>query len=257
MVAITSSDNPRVKAYAKLKSARERRRTGLFLIEGHREVVRAVAAGIAIDTLVVCRELGGAAALDLSGWDVLEVSETPMRKIAMRENPPGVIAVAQQFGTNLAGLELGSDPLLLIVERVEKPGNLGAMMRTADAAGVDALIVADAGTDIFNPNVVRASQGALFAVPIAMATASDILDWVAAHQIEVLGGYPGADADIWEPPMTGPTAILVGAEDIGISAAWDGVARPIRIPMAGTADSLNASVAAAILLFEAVRQRHT
>jgi TrmH family RNA methyltransferase len=255
LVAITSTDNPRVKAFAKLKKSRERRRTGLFLIEGHREVERAIACGIDIETLVVCRELLGDTALDDSAGDLLEVAEGPMRRIAVRENPPGAIAVARQFATGLNHIELPSDPLILIAERVEKPGNLGAMMRTGDAVGVDAIVVADAATDIFNPNVVRASQGALFSMPIATATTRDTISWVAERGIVVFGGYPQAGQEIWEAAMTGPAAVLVGAEDVGISAAWEGVATPVRIPMAGSADSLNASISAAILLFEAVRQR--
>lgn len=227
----------------------------MFLIEGHREVERALAAGIEIDTLVICHELLGDTALDLSGSNLLEVAEAPMRKIAVREHPPGAIAVAKHFDVSLANLRLAPEPLLLIAERVEKPGNLGAMMRTADAVGVDAIIVADAGTDIFNPNVVRASQGALFSVPIASATTAESIAWTAANQIQVFGGYPAAGMEIWEAAMTGATAILVGAEDVGISTAWENVAMPISIPMAGTADSLNASISAAILLFEAVRQR--
>ncbi len=255
MVAISSTDNPRVKAYAKLKSARERKRTGLFLIEGHREVERAIAAGIEIDTLVICQELLGSTSLDVLPINVLDVTEAPMRRIAVRENPPGAIAVAKQFAASLEDLDLKANPLLLIAEQVEKPGNLGAMMRTSDAVGVDAIIVADARTDIFNPNVVRSSQGSLFSVPIATATTSETLDWLAVNQIQVFGGYPAAATEIWETAMTGASAILVGAEDVGISAAWDNVAIPVRIPMAGAADSLNASVSAAILLFEAVRQR--
>jgi TrmH family RNA methyltransferase len=255
LVAISSTDNPRIKAYSRLKNSRERKRTGLFLIEGHREVQRALAAGVEIDTLVICPGLVGDAAFDGSGYNLLEVAEAPMRRIAMRENPPGAIAVAKQFGTELGDLQLKGDPLILIAEHVEKPGNLGAMMRTCDAVGVDAFIVADAVTDIFNPNVVRASQGALFSVPIASATTSDTVAWTQRQGVTVFGGYPTADREIWATSMTGGTAVLVGAEDIGLSSAWGDIATPVCIPMAGAADSLNASVSAAVLLFEAVRQR--
>ncbi len=252
---ITSTDNPRVKAYARLKTARERARTGLFLIEGHREVARAREAGIEVVTLVICDDLLGGAAIDTAGLEVLPVSAAPMKRIAMRENPPGVIAVARQFATNLDGLRLQPDPLILIAERVEKPGNIGAMMRTCDAVGADAIIVADPATDIFNPNVVRSSQGALFTVAVAAASTPDVIAWCDRKGVKVVGGYPGASTDLWETRMTGATAVLVGAEDVGISAAWSDLATPVRIPMAGTADSLNASVSAAVILFEAVRQR--
>ncbi len=252
---ITSVDNPRVKAIAKLKSARERRRTGLFLIEGEREVTRAIAAGITIETLAICREKLGKDELPDTSAEALEVGAAPMRRIAMREDPPGVVAVAAQFDTTLEHLEPGSEPLLLIAEMVEKPGNLGAMLRTCDAAGVDAFIVANPATDIFNPNVVRASQGALFSVPVAVATVDAVIEWCRDRSITVLGGYPDAAEDIWQMPTSGATAVLVGAEDVGISATWDGVATPTRIPMAGAGDSLNASVSAALLVYEVLRRR--
>ncbi len=252
---ITSTDNPRVKAYAKLKTARERRRTGLFLIEGSREVERAIAAGVAIETIVLCPDLFEGESIDVAAIEVMTVAAAPMRKIGIRDNPAGVIAVAEQFGTDLGALRLGPNPLILIAEGVEKPGNLGAMMRTCDAVGADAVVVADGGTDVFNPNVVRASQGSIFAVPVAVATTAEVIDWVAAEQIQVFGGYPATSNELWEVQMRGASAVLVGAEDVGISPEWSEIAVPVRIPMAGTADSLNASVSAAILLFEAVRQR--
>ncbi len=251
---ITSTDNPRIKAYAKLKTARERKRTGLFLIEGHREVARALQAEVDVDTILVCEELLREPT-DTAGHDVLEIGAGPMRKIAMRENPPGVVAVARQFGTYLSELRIGDEPLVLIAEEVEKPGNLGAMMRTCDAAGADALIAANPVTDIFNPNVVRASQGALFSVATAVADTAEVIAWCRQTGIMVVGGYPAASTELWDTPMTGGVALLVGAEDVGISAAWDGVASPVRIPMSGAADSLNASVSAALLLYEAKRQR--
>jgi TrmH family RNA methyltransferase len=254
LVTITSTDNPRIKAIAKLKTARERKRTGLFLIEGHREVQRAITAGVVIETLILCAEILGDTEIDTTGCDTLDVSPAPMRRIAMRENPPGVVAVARQFETGLGELRLDDTSLLLIAESIEKPGNVGAMIRTCDGAGAG-LIVADAATDLFNPNVVRASQGSLFTVPIAAAGAEQVIDWLGANDVMVVGGYPDAGRDLWAVDMTGPTAVLVGAEDAGISSTWDGVAEPVRIPMAGMADSLNASVSAALLLYEAIRQR--
>lgn len=258
---ITSLANPRVKAYARLKSAKERRQTGLFLIEGYREIERALAAGVEFDTLLVCPEHltgGHEAALDVTpDVDVIELSDTPFRKIALRQHPPGLIAVARIFDTRLESLQLASDPLVLIIERVEKPGNIGAMMRTADAAGVDAVIIADAATDIFNPNVIRASQGSVFGLPLAVASAESAIEWAVDASLTMVGGYADTDTDLWQADMTGPTAILVGAEDVGISDIWSDITQPVRIPMAGTADSLNASVSAAVLLYEAVRQRRS
>lgn len=256
-MTITSTDNPRVKAIAKLKKTRERNRTGLFLIEGHREIQRAIAAGVAIETLVVCPDLRGDETLLVDDLETLTVSVAPMRRMAIRENPPGMIAVARQFDTSLSRLLLQENPLLLIAEHVEKPGNLGAMLRTCDAAGCDALIVADPATDLFNPNVVRASLGALFSVPVAVASARDVIQWCRNQSIGVVGGYPLASREMWDVSMTDATAVLVGAEDVGISEIWEELATPVRIPMAGTADSLNASVSAALLLYEARRQRRT
>ena len=256
-MTITSTDNPRIKAMAKLKRARERKRTGMFLIEGHREVERAVAAGIEIETLVVCPDLNGDEDLVAANEATLIVGVAPMRRITVRENPPGVVAVARQFDTGLSRLQLGESPLLLIAEQVEKPGNLGAMLRTCDAAGCDGLIVADPATDIFNPNVVRASQGALFSVPVVVATAEEIIPWCHRQSITVIGGYPSAGDEMWEVAMGNAIAILVGAEDVGITEVWDEIATPVRIPMSGTADSLNASVSAALLLYEAQRQRRS
>lgn len=253
---ISSPSNPRVKSFAKLKKARVRSETGLFLIEGIREVERALAAGIVVDTLLVCRDLlDGTPPRLAESVSVVELTEEPMGKVAVRQNPPGVIAVARQFDTHLDQIVVGDTPLILIAERVEKPGNLGAMMRTADAVGADAVVIADSATDVFNPNVVRASQGALFLVPVAMATTAVVIDWVRAQGLRVIGGYPTAPTAMWDVDMSGPTALLVGAEDRGIGEEWKPVTTPVRIPMAGSSDSLNASVSAALLLYEAVRQR--
>lgn len=253
---ITSTANPRVKTLAKLKTAKERTRSGLFLVEGHREVERAIQSGVEIQTLLVCTELLGEELPAIPKHiEQLELAEAPMGKIAMRHNPPGVIAVARQFDTGLETLHLGRNPLVLIAEGIEKPGNLGAMMRTADAVGVDALVAAGGVADVFNPNAIRASQGAVFSVAIASGSTTDVIDWAESRSLLVVGGYPAAHSELWEVNMTGAVAVLVGAEDVGISAAWDHVAKPVRIPMSGAADSLNTSVSAAVLLFEARRQR--
>jgi TrmH family RNA methyltransferase len=256
-VRITSTANPRVKAFAKLKTARERARSELFLIEGVREVERAIAADVEIVTLLVCPELlGEAVPVIPTTVERLELAEAAMGRVAIRQNPPGLIAVARQFDTRLSSLELSETPLVLIAEDVEKPGNLGAMLRTADAAGVDAVVVAGAGTDVFNPNVVRASQGAVFSVAVARGSTAEVIEWALGQSLAVVGGYPDDADDLWDVSMTGRVAILVGAEDVGITDAWAGIAKPVRIPMLGTADSLNASVSVGVLLYEAVRQRH-
>jgi TrmH family RNA methyltransferase len=253
---ISSPSNPRIKAFARLKKARVRSESGLFLIEGEREVGRALAAGVELEALLVCDELLTLPAPALDDLvDVVRTTPIPMAKVSVRQNPSGIIAVARQFDTNLEALRLGPRPLVLIAEAVEKPGNLGAMMRTADSAGADAVVIADAATDVFNPNVVRASQGALFLVPLAIASTADAIAWAAARSLNVVGGYLDGATDLWDANLGQPTAIVVGAEDVGLSAAWSGVATRVRIPMAGRTDSLNASVAAALMLYEAVRQR--
>ncbi len=254
-MTITSTGNPRIKALAKLKTARERHRSGQFLIEGDREVQRAVAAGIHVDTLLVCPELPGAEVSVGADVEMLRVTRDPMRKVAMREHPPGVIAVARQFETDLSRFEPGPNALYLVAESMEKPGNLGAMLRTCDAVGVDGFVAADPATDVFNPNVVRASQGALFSVPVAVATAADTIAWCRDNSVQIVAGYPDAARSLWEVTLTGSTAVLVGAEDVGVSAHWHDAVVPVRIPMYGLSDSLNASVSAAVMLYEARRQR--
>lgn len=253
---ISSTANPRVKSFAKLKKARVRSESGLFLIEGEREVERAIAAGVELDTLLLCPELiDGPLPRVPDTVEVVELAHGPMAKVSVRQNPAGTIAVARQFDTRLERIVLGEAPLVLIAERVEKPGNLGAMMRTADAVGADAAVIADSATDVFNPNVVRASQGALFLVPLAIASSAETIEWTRANGLHVIGGYPDTDHDMWDVDITGPTAVLVGAEDVGLSPLWANIATPVRIPMAGSSDSLNASVSAALLLYEAARQR--
>lgn len=254
--SISSPSNPRIKAFAGLKKARTRARDDLFLIEGEREVERAITAGVDIETMLVCEELlTGSAPVMAEPVDVLQVAGRAMEKVSVRQNPSGLIAVARRFDTSLSRLDLGPAPLVLIAERVEKPGNLGAMMRTADAVGAAAVVVADTATDVFNPNVVRASQGALFLVPLAVASTVETIEWARIAAMQLVAGYPEATTDMWNVDMTGPTAIVVGAEDTGLGELWSEPTTAVRIPMVGQTDSLNASVAAALLLYEAVRQR--
>ncbi len=255
---VSSASNPRIKAFARLKKARARSETGLFLIEGEREIERALAAGVAVETLLICDDLLTQPAPQVGGSiDVLRTTPAPMERVSVRQNPSGLIAVARQFDTDLAALRLGPRPLVLIAEAVEKPGNLGAMMRTADAAGADAVVIADAATDVFNPNVVRASQGALFLVPLAIASTTEAIEWAVTRSLNLVGGFPDGATDLWDVDLGQPTAVIVGAEDVGLSTAWSEVAVRARIPMAGRTDSLNASVSAALMLYEAVRQRRS
>ncbi len=184
------------------------------------------------------------------------MAEAPFRKASYRDRPEGLLAVARQFPTGLDRLDLGPAPLLLVVEGIEKPGNLGTMMRTAEAAGAAALIVCDPTTDPFNPNVVRASLGTLFSLPLAVADTPDAIAWLHGRGIRTVATTPAATKPHWEADLAGAVAVVVGSEQYGLSAAWlQGATEQVLIPMPGTVDSLNAAMAAGIVLFEAVRQR--
>ena len=260
---ITSPANPKVKRLVRLRSRRHRDGEGSFLIEGYREITRAVAAGLRIDEIYVCDRLFlGTNEQDLvdrivsSGARCHRLAPEPFRKAAYRDRPEGLLAVAPKFDTGLERIKIGPDPLLLVMESIEKPGNLGTMLRTADAAGVSAVIVADPGTDPFNPNVVRASLGCLFTVPLAVATADGAIGWMAEHGVRALVTTPSTRDLYWSADYSGAVAIVVGSEQYGLSEVWlDRRFPKARIPMGGSADSLNAATATALVLFEALRQR--
>ncbi len=259
---ITSTANPLVKELATLASRRGRVRAGAFLIEGHREVVRALATELDIDLVIVCPELLGERPLpDSPLARVLQLGEAAFRKVSRRQSPDGIAVRAATPALDLASVAVPSEPLVLVAEGIEKPGNLGAMVRTAAALGVDAVVFADPVTDIYNPNAVRASQGALFSVPLAAAGTDEVIGWLTDHRIRAVAGHPEGgtrlwDAQLWSPASGSGTAIVVGSEADGLTEAWNDALR-VTIPIRGTdgADSLNAATAAAILLYEAVRQR--
>lgn len=263
MEPITSLQNPRVKDLVRLRNRRERDRTGTFLVEGFRELTRAADAAIEIMDVYYAPGLFlGENETDLldrlvaTGARSTELGDEAFRKAAYRDRPEGLLAVARQFDTSLARLSLPSDPLVLVVESIEKPGNLGTMLRTADAAGADAVLVCDPATDPFNPNTVRASIGSLFSIPLAIAGTEEAIRWMAVHGIRTVATTPDTDRLHWEPSYRGAVAIVIGSEQYGLSNAWLQLAdEAVRIPMAGAADSLNAAMAAGVVLFEAVRQR--
>jgi RNA methyltransferase, TrmH family len=242
---ITSVDNPRVKEVLRLRRSRERRATGLFVVEGTREVERARAAGLRFRAEYAAPELTAEAAHS----DALEVSARVLRHMAYRGEPEGVVAVVEA-----PRHELPADAtLVLVAVGVEKPGNLGAMARSAEAAGADALLVADGSFDPWNPNAVRASTGAVFTLPIVASS----LDEVCALPLRRVAAVVGAPTGYSDADLRRPTALIVGAEDRGLDDRWRAAAdQTVSIPVNGrTVDSLNASAAAAVLLFEAVRQR--
>lgn len=258
---ITSTSNPRVKSIARLRTRRERDTTHTFSIEGSRVVERAVASGWDLTEAYCAPGLATpgarrvAALVRAAGVAVTELGDEAFRRAAYRSHPDGVLAIGKIPELDVSRLDSGTDPLILVVEAIEKPGNLGAMLRTADAVGVDAVVVADPTVDPWNPNSVRASQGALFSVPIGVGSAADVESWLVARSIRVVAAVPDEAApDPWAIDLTGAAAIVVGSEHAGVSALWR-THHSVRIPMSGVVDSLNASVAAAVLLYEARRQR--
>lgn len=260
---ITSGANSRVRAAIGLRDRRERDRAGLTIVDGAREVRRAMAADVDVVEVFVCESLlagvDARAVLDLLVLrDVprYSVSEAVFAKLAFGGRAEGLVAIVRVPSTDLADLVLGPDPLLLVIEGVEKPGNVGAALRSADGAGVDALIAASPATDLYNPNAIRASAGTIFGIPLAAAPTSDVIAWLRAHGIRIVTARVDAQQAYTDAELTGPLAIVLGTEADGLTSAWDGPdITPVRIPMAGTADSLNVSISAAILAYEARRQR--
>ena len=262
--ALTSLTNPRVKAAVRLRDRREREATGLTIVDGPRELGRALDAGVEVVEAFVAdglvrsddaRDVVGRLAAD-AGFT--SVSEAVIGKLAFGDRSDGVVAIVRSPSASLAGLieSLPTDPLVVVVEAVEKPGNLGAILRTADGAGADAVIAADARTDLFNPNAIRASLGTIFATPVAAAPSADVLDALSGARIRLVAARVDADALYTGADLRGPLALVLGSEAEGLRSAWDDPrVEPVRIPMGGAADSLNVSVAAAVLLYEAVRQR--
>lgn len=261
--AITSSRNPKIKRVVKLRKRAYRDEEGVLIIEGYRELKRALENGCRPSALFYCAELFQGAnepalieQCRAAGAEILACGASVFEKIAYRDRPEGLLALAPQLRVTLGDLELPADPLLLIAEHIEKPGNLGTMLRSADAAGVHAVIVCDRCTDINNPNVVRASIGTLFTVPVVDASSDDARAWLLERGIQIVAATPHAERDYTEVDYTRGTAMLVGAEQFGLSEFWMKQAETqVRIPMLGQCDSLNVASAATILLYEAVRQR--
>lgn len=259
---LTSGSNPRVKEVVRLRNRRQRDRRCRFIIEGVRELTRATDAGFALDTLYYCDELlaglDGRNVVDrlASSIECQATNRTVFEKMSYRRTPDGVLAVAPIPDLSLDGLPAADDGLWLIAAHIEKPGNLGAMLRSADAAGATGVVVADPTTDVFNPNVVRASIGTLFSVPVAAASATDVRYWLQKQRIRAVAGRPDAAVAYTETDLRGAVAIVVGSEHLGLGPEWsERGGEAVRIPMSGRADSINAAMAATILLFEAQRQR--
>ena len=257
---ISSLQNTKVKQLVALQQkSSERRKQGVFVVEGIRELQHCLNAGYTINSIFFCPELtdtGALSSLLSENIASYEVSPEVYEKIAYRGSTEGVIAIVQSKQLALKDLHLSKQPLLIVLESVEKPGNLGAILRSADAAGADAVIICDPLTDLYNPNLIRSSIGAIFSVPCVACSSDDCINFLKQNNINILTAQLQDSKLYYDTDMTCGTAIIMGTESTGLTDVWRKAADAhIRIPMLGQLDSLNVSVSAAILLFEAVRQR--
>ncbi|MGM9788253.1 MAG: TrmH family RNA methyltransferase [Candidatus Cryptobacteroides sp.] len=260
---ISSPQNPKIKLLLSLQQkSSARKEFGLFVVEGKREIEHCLEGGFIIDSVFYCPAIMGLG----EPCDILqriatsvkcfELSPELYNKIAYRGSTEGIIAEVKTPSRDLASLKLGENPLIIVLESVEKPGNIGAVLRSADAAGTDALIICDPLTDLYNPNLIRASIGAVFTVPCVCCSSAECIEYLKANDIKILTAQLQDSELYYDSDMTGATAIVMGTEATGLKSEFRQAAdRHIRIPMLGRLDSLNVSVSAAILLFEALRQR--
>lgn len=258
MKEIISLNNTQIKGVIRLKTASRRRESGLILIDGFREIELAARTGLQLVELYYCPEIASrpASALGASQQAAIQVSPAVMAKLAYKENPDGWLAVAKRPEKSLDEVKVSKQPLIVILERVEKPGNLGAIIRTAAAVSADAVIVNEAQTDIYNPNIIRASEGLIFSQNVISAGRKETAQWLKEKKIKSFAASTGASQTYTTPDYTGPTAIVLGSEAAGLGPEWlEAADELIRIPMAPGLDSLNVSVSAAVILFEAKRQR--
>jgi RNA methyltransferase, TrmH family len=261
MEQITSLQNPRVKQIIQLSKARERREQGLVVVEGAREIGLALDAGHDPDVIYVCPEIYARSEYPdllnrIADAKKIAFTQAVFEKVAYREGSDGLIALIKPKEHRLDQLTLKANPFIIVLESVEKPGNLGAVLRTADAAKVDAVVICDPLTDLYNPNAIRSSVGCLFTVPVAVCSSKDCLDWMKTNQIISYAAELQASDWYHECDFRGPSAIIMGTEADGLTGFWlEKADKRIKIPMRGVIDSLNVSVSTAVLTFEAMRQR--
>jgi len=257
LIDITSLQNPRVKQIVKLRDDKKQRHSeGLMLVEGYDEISLALAAGYFPRTLFIAPELVRREIENVI-TEIFTVSPTVFEKMSYRENPDGWLGVFPMPRTSLEDLKLSESPLLIVAESVEKPGNLGAILRTADAARVDAVLVCDPRVDSYGPNVVRASRGTIFTVPVVETKSAQALVYLQQRGIRILAATPSAEVEYTRPDLRLPLAVAVGTEDEGLSEFWMNHADvKVKIPMLGKVNSLNVSIATALIVYEAVRQRN-
>jgi len=260
---ITSVHNPRIKSARLLRDRRGRQRQALILIDGAREIDRALAGGVALQQVFVCPELVNPTLLEEyskrwseAGAEICAVTNAVWQRLAYGDRNDGVLAVARPLERALSTIAIHGPALVVVLERLEKPGNLGAVLRSADAVGAAAVIVADPATDLFNPNVIRASLGTVFTVPCCAADASETLAWLQGAGFAIFAARVDGRTAYTQANFAGRTALVLGSEADGLTSVWhsQGVT-PIHLPMRGVADSLNVSATAAVLLYEALRQR--
>ena len=260
---IESLQNPRIKSAIRLRDRRDREQEQLFLIEGYRETRRALDCGWRLQRVFYCPSffLGDSEqslleAAARGGAELLETSAPVFSKLSYRDRPDGLLAVAPQRRLTLEDLPHRPAPLWVVAESIEKPGNLGTILRSADAVGADGVLLCDPQTDLYNPNVVRASVGTLFSVPTVMTSSQAALTWLRQQGCSIVAATPHAQQVCWEAPLRGALAIAFGTEQLGLSPLWmEAADLPVRIPMKGSADSLNVAMAATVLLYEIMRQR--
>jgi len=259
---IDSSKNPTVKALVRLKERRIRERERRYLIEGSREVTRAVQGGISLEQVYFAPELlqeEGQSLLELpdtTNIDATSLSKAAFEHISLRQKPNGILGVAKMKEQDLEGLELARNALVLVIDGLEKPGNVGALLRTADAANLAAVFLTGAGTDLYNPNVIRASMGSVFSRPVLNVATQELISYLTDRNFKLVAATPAAETLYWQEGLTGPTALILGTEHEGLGKDWlRAASSQVIIPMNGLADSLNVSVAGALLIYEALRQR--
>lgn len=260
MKQITSSQNPFIKSLVQLQEkAKSRKQSGTFLIEGKREIELAIKGNYELETVLFLPELISEeqlSKLSKSQINLIEINKEVYQKLAYRDTTEGTIAVAKTKSLALKDLKLPENPLILVMESIEKPGNIGAMLRTCDAANIDAVIIANPKTDLYNPNIVRSSVGCLFTNQIATGSTEDVIQFLKEKNIAIFGATLQNSNFYHTQDYTIPTALVVGTEATGLTQAWrDAATQNVIIPMQGEIDSMNVSVASAILLFEAKRQR--
>lgn len=263
-IEITSVHNPLVKQIIRLKERKERTKTDLFLIEGYRELLRAIDSGIKINVICFCREFflgtNEDALLSRIEGKRYECTSQVFQKISYRDRPDGLLAIGVQEHYTLHDLEKQlegvKNPFLIAAEAIEKPGNLGTILRSSDGVGVDCLIVCDQCTDVYNPNTVRASVGTLFTVPIVEGSSEETILWLKKNKIQIVAATPSGEKEFTQVDLRGPLCIAVGTEQLGLSSLWmDAADIKVRIKMKGAADSLNVAQATTLLLYEVLRQR--